>query len=258
MRVPVFTARKIEALPLKEMDPLMLFQALSAAVQELPEVSLDTVDSAVEFATFVHRNDKREKRAGFPKTAYIEHPLRNAIRAVRLGCLSQSVIIACILHDTVEDHATEIVKDFLGLPSEGIEADREKSFVFVGQKFGVQVEFVVRGMTNPVLADSSSLSPDEKNAIYVEHVKEATSDGKILITKILDYMDNALSLHHTAANMTPQRLSRLARKYLPLHDIFVHKLRTVENIPLTADEITKVITKLEEGREQLLEFARAS
>lgn len=256
MRVPVFTANKIDSIPLKEMDPLMLFQALASKVQTIPEVSSDTVDAAVEFATFVHRHDKRENRAGFPKTAYIEHPLRNAIRAVRLGCVNQNVIIGCLLHDTVEDHATDIVKDFVGDESEGETIDREKAFIFIGQKFGSGVEAVVRGMSNPLLPEG--ITAEEKNVLYVAHVKTATQDGEVLITKILDYIDNALSLHHTAAGMTSQRLARLARKYLPLHDIFIEHLATAANIPLSSQGKESVVQKLIDGRQQLIDFANAA
>jgi len=256
MRVPIFTATKINALPLKEMDPLMLSHSLSVHVQKVPEINSDAVDAAVEFASYVHRNDKRENRAGFPKTAYIEHPLRNAIRVLRFGTRNQSVVLGCLLHDTVEDHAKEIAEEFLGVfyPEEHV--SREVSFKFIGSNFGEGVERVVRGMSNPLL-NVSTLTVEEKHAIYFNHVAEATKDDEVLICKISDYVDNALSLHHTSLAMKPQRLQRLASKYLPLYDLFMTRLEEAENLPVTAEGRAEIITRLHEGQKRLVVFAEA-
>ena len=254
MKVPIFTATKIDALALKQMDPLMLSHSLSVNVQRVPELNPDAVDAAVEFSTYIHRDDKRENRAGFPKTAYIEHPLRNAIRVLRFGTRSQSVVIGCLLHDTVEDHAGDIAEEFLGVVSPEETVNRALSFKFIGDNFGPGVERVVTGMSNPIL-NLKEISNVEKNKIYFDHVESATYDAEVLICKISDYIDNALSLHHTAKGMQPERLQRLANKYLPLHDLFIERLNNSTDLPVSEKGLADILFRLKDGHKRLIQFA---
>lgn len=238
-------------MPLKEMDPLMLSNALYGHLEHIPEVDVETMREAVAFASFVHRKDTRKNRAGFPTTAYIEHPLRNAIRLTRFGCRSQPALIAALLHDTVEDHASEIAENFGG-GSTGNEAqDREIAFAFIGETFGEETERTVRGMSNPLMEDG--ISDERKRELYVEHVVEATrEDPQVLVNKIMDWMDNALSLKYTISGMKPARTVRLIDKYSPLPPVFLEHLDLhAGRLPVSAEGLAAIRSKIAEGAHSL-------
>ena len=97
----------IRALPLKEMESSLLARAIYS---HAAEAGMDTekVRESVALASYLHRTHTRSVRSVMPRTHYIEHPLRNAVRLFRYGVTDQDVIIAAILHDTVEDALEEV------------------------------------------------------------------------------------------------------------------------------------------------------
>jgi (p)ppGpp synthase/HD superfamily hydrolase len=62
---------------------------------------MSMIEQAIEFAAYAHRNQKR-KGTGIP---YISHPFAVAMILQRAGC-DEEVIVAGILHDTLEDTET--------------------------------------------------------------------------------------------------------------------------------------------------------
>lgn len=96
--------------PLKHMDGA----ALALAIQEA--FPSDSVRRALAAASFLHRNQTRASRASLPRTAYIDHPLRGALRVIRWGVTNEDIIVAIILHDTAEDCAAEIASVFKARP----------------------------------------------------------------------------------------------------------------------------------------------
>jgi (p)ppGpp synthase/HD superfamily hydrolase len=210
-------ARAIAALPLKEMEASLLRSGILASVDDL---GLDRAvfSEAIDVASYVHRDQTRNQRGGMPLVHYIEHPLRNTLRALRYGVTDADTLVAVILHDTVEDGAFDMAGVLAGQPATTEEEARTTALAFVRMRFGTTVADAVSGLSNPLLGEGMSRSA--KNAAYVEHVAEAIRSTPVLVAKFVDFADNALSLHHTDEAYARKQ----ATKYLPLVALFDARL----------------------------------
>ena len=90
----------LQCVALKDMTSSELSNCLRGAGKRLDFNGKD-LESAISLATTLHKNQSRGARGTLKRTPYIEHPLRNAIRLIRLGNTEQDVIIANVLHDMV-------------------------------------------------------------------------------------------------------------------------------------------------------------
>ena len=187
----------------------VLLQSAGAAGHDL-----ELIGDAIAVASYLHRADTRAQRAGMTRVPYIEHPLRNSVRLQRYGCDIQAVIIATILHDTVEDHAFDIARDLVGLEPDSEESARGIALGYIAAKFGAEVMDLVKGVSNPITA--GGLSTVEKNMLYRAHVVQAIASPTVFLVKITDFEDNAGGLHHNLEPNTVGMVRRLAAKYLPL------------------------------------------
>lgn len=210
-------ARAISELPLKDMEASLLGSAILACVVDLG-LDRDRFTEAIDVASFIHRGQTRKRRGGMPVVHYIEHPLRNTLRALRYGVTDADTLVAVILHDTVEDGALEMASVLAGRPAATEEEARATALAFLGQRFGTEVAATVEGLSNPLLDDG--LSRTAKNRAYVRHVARAAESAPVLVAKFVDFADNALSLHHADDAFA----SRQAKKYLPLVALFDQRL----------------------------------
>lgn len=215
---------------LKTLDSGGLALAIIDNVTAISPASVPTVLDALGAATFLHREQTRANRAGMPRTPYSEHPLRNALRALRMGVTNIDVVAAIILHDTVEDCAESIINDYLGLDaSEQTAAEqRDSALSWIQSFFGAEVRRLVEAVTNP-LADGSKQPREVKNLRYATHVHDAIhEDADVFIVKFVDFQDNAVGLHHNVAGLgagvNEPMAARLAAKYLPVIHIFEAEL----------------------------------
>ena len=237
----------IGSLELKEMDGALLaadirFRAGAAGIPT------SRLDAAMAFAAWAHRGQRRLKRGDLPRTAYIEHPLRNAARVLRWGVTREPVVFACVLHDTVEDHALELAAD-LGAPTSDEGAAREIVFAHYADAFGSRTSTLVRAMSNP-LDDDAPADEATKHEIYRGHVLAEIADPEVAVCKLADLADNALSLHHTGEG--DARTSRLARKYAPLLAVFRQRLAEDDVRALFAPDAVDVLARaLDDGAERL-------
>lgn len=210
-------SRAIAALPLKEMEASLLRSAILEAVEEL-QLDRQRFGEAIDVASYVHRDQTRKQRGGMPLVHYIEHPLRNTLRALRYGVTDPETLLAVILHDTVEDGAFDMAGVLAGRPAASEEEARATALEFVRDRFGAEVAEAVSGLSNPLLDDD--LPSAAKNAAYVEHVAEAIRSTPVLVAKFVDFADNALSLHHADRSYARKQ----ATKYLPLVELFDRRL----------------------------------
>lgn len=116
---------------------------------------------AISFAADKHRNQRRKDHEASP---YINHPIAvAAILASEGGVEDEMLLIAAILHDTVEDTMTtsdELVK-----------------------LFGAEIAAVVKEVT-----DDKKLEKSERKRLQVEHAPHASSLAKQI--KIADKISN--------------------------------------------------------------------
>lgn len=219
-------------LRLKDLDSGGLTLALLSRVRELEKegkISHEKVLNALDKATFLHRDAKRGNRKNLSETPYIEHPLRNALRSLRWGCTDEDVIVAIILHDTVEDCVDDIVR--YSAQEDHPEAlpeatKREIAMEWVANEFGPEVARLVLAVSNPITEDGTR-SPQQKREEYADHVGTVINgDAKVFLVKVADFVDNATGLHHNNIEGNRDKTKARARKYLPVLEMFEHELAT--------------------------------
>lgn len=206
---------------LKDLDSSELTQAL---IHESREAGLDpkAVQSAIGLASVLHSEQRRGARMRHSSTPYIEHPLRNSIRLIRLGVRDQDVVVATILHDTVEDSSVRYCEKFQGRTVSEVEGRKELSSK-IRSTYGPEVNRLVQAVTNDYVSpeEKKGRTEEEKHRIYSEHVRQnIAGDPKAYLVKITDYFDNASSLHHSDKPGSGIKVDGRARKYLRTIAVF--------------------------------------
>ena len=237
-----------EAKALKDYDSVSLAELIrSHFVESFPVSFVDKLSGAIQVASYLHRSDVRRGARGSSVTPpYIEHPLRVAIRLYKyFGVASADLIIAAILHDTVEDHAFEF-SAFEGVPvvRDGDEVKARKlALEFISRHFGYAVAAIVEHVSNPVFVGERTKA--EKIASYQAHVKAivAVSD-EALILKFSDFVDNAGSLHHHYA-YNDRKVMYFVDRYSALIPIYREAFSSKAHSLFDADEALERLAKVE-------------
>ena len=216
---------QLQSLSLKSMDSSALTMAvLDAAKLAVPE-GADRIFAAISAAAFLHRDQTRANRGNLPRTPYIEHPLRGTLRLLRWGVTDADVLVASILHDTIEDCSKDIVRYFLGIDPADLTAVELRQYVieWMTGEFGATATEIVLAVTNPDFP--ATLTRTERNALYVDKVAVAIAGcAPVFLVKASDFVDNACGLPHNNVPGNTDMVSRLARKYQPLVPIFQAEL----------------------------------
>lgn len=222
---------QITALSMKQMDGALLSIAILQEAETMKIERTPDLQEAIALAAYLHRNDTRANRGNLPRDTYITHPLRNTLRIMRYyGVTDPDILIASVLHDTVEDHPDEIVQRIIGQELEGLSEEeiRMRAITFISGRFGAEVARIVLAVSNPLYQPGEQLTKEEKRHRYAHHIEEViANDYPVMVVKFADFYDNAGSLHHTMANkgMT----EHLVKKYLPIIDIFRKYFPVIEN-----------------------------
>lgn len=180
--------------------------------------TLDHIDAAKTIALLAHDG---VMRGPLP---YSTHVLRVALRTLSSDHLSirddPDLVIAALLHDTVEDNPA--VFETEAFPNTSRLSQREHAFSVIRVTFGERAETIVCAVTNP--ERDPQVSRDEKRASYQAHVRDllqvALDDGDEApaLLKLSDFIDNCAGLWH---NENPQLAAKLAAKYLALIPDFI-------------------------------------
>jgi guanosine-3',5'-bis(diphosphate) 3'-pyrophosphohydrolase len=122
---------------------------------------------ALEFAAHKHRGQRRKSREGVP---YINHPIAVARLLAEVGGIDdEDVLVAAVLHDTLEDTATT---------PEELEA-----------AFGPAVRRLVDEVT-----DDKSLPKAQRKRLQVAHARELSAGAALI--KLADKIANVSDLTH--------------------------------------------------------------
>lgn len=233
--------------PLKDYDAVSLAEILRVHfIEHYPLKDVQRLNDAIQVASYLHRDDvRRGARRAHTNPPYIEHPLRVAIRLFKyFDVKSPDLIIAAILHDTVEDHPFDFA-DFQGVlstPNRSQEdVARARAYQFISDRFGYPVTVAVEKVSNPVAAYASKA---EKIAAYQEHFKWVIlpSPGASLL-KFSDFVDNAGSLHHHY-EYGDHQATYFVQRYAPLIPLYEKAFRGNE----------KVLARLDQVRDQFAKF----
>lgn len=128
--------------------------------------SQNTLFQAIEFANWAHRHQKR-KLADAP---YVVHPFHVMLLLLGHGINPETecglvVLVAGVLHDTLEDNPKEV------------------TLALIHEKFGIDVAATVSGVT---------LDPDKPN-MRLSKSKIIESNYRIRIVKVADVLSNTIA-----------------------------------------------------------------
>ena len=212
-------ANKINKLSLKEMEGSLLSFSIMELSSDAKHFNQTKIRESLELAAYLHRNKTRENRANLPKDTYITHPYRNTVRLLKYGVKYNEVIIASILHDTVEDHAFEIVNEFTDLDAHKLTLEQlmAESIIVYEKIFGKEIARLVNAVSNPPFPKTWTKA--EKRKGYAVHVIDAIQDPKVFLIKVSDFVDNAVGLYHNTGR--PEMVAHLSTKYLLVVDEFL-------------------------------------
>lgn len=127
-------------------------------------MSLDRCVSASYFAAQKHKNQKRKDNE---QTPYINHPLHVAKLLTNSGVTDVNVIMAGLLHDTIEDTKT--------------------TYEELCKEFGQKVADIVKECS-----DDKSLSKIDRKKLQIIHAKHASKEAKAV--KLADKLSNLSDL----------------------------------------------------------------
>jgi guanosine-3',5'-bis(diphosphate) 3'-pyrophosphohydrolase len=125
---------------------------------------MNIINKLLEAASFAAQKHRDQRRKGSDAEPYINHPLEVANLLANVGGVSDiDILLAAILHDTVED--TQTTRDELR------------------EKFGDRVAGFVLEVT-----DDKSLPKQERKRLQIEHAPELSLEAKQI--KLADKISN--------------------------------------------------------------------
>lgn len=138
--------------------------------------NLSRVLQAIEFGARKHRDQRRKNTTQEP---YINHPIRVSA-TLAAGGAEEDVIIAALLHDTVEDTDCNLDE--------------------IADAFGHRVADIVGEVT-----DDKTLPKMERKRLQIEHAPHLSREAKLI--KLSDKLDNLFDLvKRTPLGWTPDRV----------------------------------------------------
>lgn len=200
--------------------------------QEQKEQGKEKIKEAFGLVMEIHKDQKPR-----PDGPYIKHILRVSNRIIEeYGIKDQELVIAALLHDSVEDQAKKLA---ILLESKESISEKEKALLFIKNKFGERVAKIVSKLSN-FESEGKEMSSEQKNMIYRDYVKEAIEDPDVFPIKLSDFSDNALNLE---AVSDPIMRLKLSKKYLPVMELFVERLKSAKDI-LSEEKIDEMTKRL--------------
>lgn len=125
---------------------------------------MNNIFKALVFAADKHKNQKRKNK---DQTPYINHPIDVANKLLESGVTQETVIMAALLHDTIEDTNT--------------------TYEELVNIFGLNVANIVKECT-----DDKSLPKLERKKQQILHVKQMSTEAKLV--KLADKLSNLSDL----------------------------------------------------------------
>lgn len=252
----------LQYVALKDMTASELTNCLRSAGKQLG-FNDEKLESAIILATALHKNQSRGARGTLKRTPYIEHPLRNAIRLIRLGNTEQDVILAAVLHDVVEDGSIDFVNKFGKgrLGNDGLDEVQARVLLenHIEKCFGNRVLNAVHKVTNEYFSRRqwAELTQKEKADLYLNHVRKSIkNDSDALLVKVSDFIDNATGLYHSDVKDREKRTLRQAKKYLPVASVFRDEIHNVSDLYVSDEGRREILLKMDRTEIRLRNIIR--
>lgn len=206
-----------------------LLERFRLEVERFDDDERARLTAALDLAAELHRDDRRVREP------YLNHLLRVAIRLMHhYQVRDVDVIVAGLLHDSVEDHPAELAADADG---DAVEA----ALAVLATRFGPRVATLVAAVTNPVYDPRR-----DRNEQYREHLAVSLErEPWARVIKVSDFTDNGVGVIHTIG---PKVVSS-ARKYRPLVPLF-RDLISRPDTPLSAEVKRHIFDQLDLAEER--------
>lgn len=214
-----------------------------------PEVHWNGLSSsmgvlALDKATLWHEGQTRVSGNG-SRESYINHPMRNMLRAYSWGIVDAEILMAVLLHDVVEDCSDKVVR----VAGNDVEKMRKEAVMVLESMCSSRVSYLVSAVTNP-LADGN-LSKKDKRQQYVDHVSSVVDDPNVFVVKCADFIDNAGSLSESFDSSKPDMFEHLYLKYAPVLEVLSKSLRDLDNF-FSQEQFNAINDSLEFAEKSLL------
>lgn len=242
----------LNALELSRMIEQTIESKVNKGIFRTTEDGLSQLKKSIDLATVLHSKQTRKNRDSYKRTPYIEHPLRNTFRLIKWGVDDSDILIASVLHDTVEDSSQEYCRLFLGKKIKDEELAREHLSRFINHEFGARVESIVQNVTNEVSLESSGKDKNEK---YISKVKKSIANNpEAFLVKLSDFIDNGTGLWH---GDDTDFIAKQVAKYKPLVPVFIEELKMLtkrKQLDVTARGFQDIVFKLQYAEKFFDEF----
>jgi len=211
------------------------------------ETQLTSVSMAYDIAGYLHDGDTHRDKP------YVYHLLRNASRILkRLNLKNPELIIATLLHDSVEDHSDIILE---GEPSvsQDEKIRQEQALEFMEQVIPVSSTRILRGMTVPAMpVNKKDMSKKERLELYVKHVQASVKDIDVWVCKFVDWVDNGVGIVNAEAEIKPSKIRHRKEKYSMVQTILEVRYYQTDVQELLDDDAKEYVERMFElGRERL-------
>jgi HD domain len=223
--------RLLTAMPLHAITALHgeagLRERLAMQAEAFADADRDRITRALDLAARLHAADRRQREP------YLSHLLRVAIRIVsHYRVRDPDVVCAALLHDSVEDHATELA------PGDG---SQQGALEVLAEQFGDRVASLVASVTNPPHEPGR-----DRHEQYREHVAASLERSPwARVIKASDFTDNGVGVIHT----TGPKLDSLAAKYAPLVPV-LRDLIGRPDTPLSDDVKRHILGQLDRAAQR--------
>jgi HD domain-containing protein len=222
--------RLLAAMPLHAITALHgeagLRERFAIEIEAFPGPDRARIECALHLASRLHAGDRRQREP------YVNHLLRVATRIIsHYGVRDRDVVCAALLHDAVEDHASDLA------PGGG----QTEALAVVAAEFRDRVAALVAAVTNPGPEPGK-----DRHTQYREHVAASLAASPwARVIKASDFTDNGVGLIHT----TGPRLRQLASKYAPVVPV-LRDLITRSDTPLSGEVKDKIAAQLDRAQER--------
>ena len=191
---------------------------LLAAIAVFTSSEQSRIKQALALAEQFHAGQKRDE-ADPEDAGYVIHPVRAALWLVQTKCTDTNMIIATLLHDTLEDTA---------LPPELVE-----------DEFGKDVLQLVRAVTRPRPSNETEEEKLINKPIYLK--KLLAANDRIRLIKTADWLDNIRSWQYIRPD-SPSR-KKFSRWINEVNNYYLPIAKSINRE--AADEIREIIKKFQ-------------
>lgn len=211
-----------------------LLQRFNLELDRFSQEDRELIEDARDLALALHSDDKRGRES------YNNHILRVATRVIspaHYNVGDPEIVIAALLHDSVEDHKHELAQ----LDSDARGEQTTIALGVIEALYGQGVAKIVGAVTNPKFDKT-----DDWRAIYREHVRvQLMAVPKARPVKLSDFDDNGVGIIYSP----PEKSEKLSVKYEPMIPIF-RDIVMLPDTPLSDTAKERILDQLDLAEER--------